>query len=125
MSSLGDRLEKCFMNGGVDLRALMEIASVRFENLSLDDVRFVESECRELRQKFEDAEKVECFKTYRIFSIGFCDTAYFSLDEIDLVKYLANQSIQKGNFNFEVKRLKISKSVLDGHIRDRKAWEEV
>ena len=125
MSKFAEKLEGCFEKGEVDLKALMEICSVRFENLSLDDVRFVESECRELRQKFEDAEKVECFKTYRIFSIGFCDTAYFSLDEIDLVKYLANQSIQKGNFNFEVKRLKISKSVLDGHIRDRKAWEEV
>ena len=125
MGSLGDRLEKCFMNGDVDLRALMEIASVRFENLSLDDVRFVESECRELRQKFEDAEKVDGYKTNGIFSIGFDSTAYFGLDEIDLIKELANKKIQEGDFRFEVKRLKISKSVLDGHIRDRKAWEEV
>lgn len=125
MSNLGDRLEKCFMNGGVDLRALMEIASVRFENLSLDDVRFIESECRELHQKFEDAEKVDCYKTYRLKSIGFCDYAYFSLDEADLVKQLAKQAIDKGIFNFEIKKLRISKAVLEGHIKDRKEWEKV
>lgn len=125
MSSLGDRLEKCFMNGGMDLRALMEITSVRFENLSLDDVRFIESECRELRQKFEDAEKVDCFKTYRLQSIGFCDYAYFSMDEIDLVKELSKKAIDKGLFDIEIKKIKISKSVLEGHIRDRKQWEDL
>lgn len=125
MSKLAQKIEACFEKGGIDLKALMEICSVRFENLSLDDVRFVESECRELRQKFEDAEKVEGYKVNGLFSLGFCDTAYFSLDEIELIKDLANQSIQKGNFNFEVKKLKISKSVLDGHVRDRKYWEDV
>lgn len=125
MSKFAEKLEGCFEKGEVDLKALMEICSVRFENLSLDDVRFVESECRELRQKFEDAEKVEGYKVNGLFSLGFCDTAYFSLDEIELIKDLANQSIQKGNFNLEVKKLKISKSVLDGHVRDRKYWEDV
>lgn len=125
MSNLGDRLEKCFINGGIDLKLLMETASVRFENLSLDDVQFVESECRELRQKFDDAEKVDCFKTYRLQSIGFCDYAYFSLDEIDIVKELSKKAIDKGIFDLEVKKIKISKSVLDGHIRDRKAWEKI
>lgn len=125
MSKFTEKLEACFEKGGIDLKALMEICSVRFENLSLDDVRFVESECRELRQKFEDAEKVEGYKTNGLFSLGFCDGAYFGLDEIDLVKDLANKQIQKGNFNFEVKKIKISKDVLVGHIRDRKEWEKV
>ena len=125
MSGFAEKLEACFEKGGIDLKALMEICSVRFENLSLDDVRFVESECRELRQKFEDAEKVEGYKTNGLFSLGFCDGAYFGLDEIDLVKDLANKQIQKGNFNFEVKKIKISKDVLVGHVRDRKEWEKV
>lgn len=119
-----DKLNACFENGGIDLKALMEICSVRFENLSLDDVRFVESECRELRQKFEDAEKVECFKTRGIFSIGWGDVAYFSLDESELVKDLSKKQIDKGNFDIEIKKIKISKAVLDGHIRDRKEWEK-
>lgn len=117
-----DKLNACFENGGIDLKALMEICSVRFENLSLDDVRFVESECRELRQKFEDAEKVECFKTRGIFSVGWGDVAYFSLDESELVKDLSKKQIDKGNFDIEIKKIKISKAVLDGHIRDRKEW---
>lgn len=119
-----DKLNACFQNGGVDLRALMEISSVRFENLSLDDVRFIESECRELRQKFEDAEKVECFKTRGIFSVGWGDVAYFSLDESELVKKLSKSQIDKGNFDIEIKKIKISKAVLEGHIRDRKEWEK-
>lgn len=125
MSKLSDKLEACFEKGGIDLKALMEICSVRFENLSLDDVRFVESECRELRQKFEDAEKVDGYKTNGIFSIGFDSTAYFGLDEIDLIKELANKKIQEGDFRFEVKKVRISKDVLVGHIRDRKEWESV
>ncbi|WP_151960868.1 hypothetical protein [Acinetobacter bereziniae] len=124
MSRLGDYLESCFVDGHIDLRKVMERCSVSFDNLSLDDVRFVESECRELRQKFEDAEKVECYKTYGLQSIGFSDTAYFSLDEIDLVKGLVGKQADKGNFEFEVKKLKISKDVLTGHIRDRKEWEK-
>lgn len=119
-----DKLNACFENGGIDLKALMEICSVRFENLSLDDVRFIESECRELRQKFEDAEKVECFKTRGIFSIGWGDVAYFSQDESELVKDLSKKQIDKGNFDIEIKKIKISKAVLDGHIRDRKEWEK-
>lgn len=119
-----DKLNACFENGGIDLKALMEICSVRFENLSLDDVRFVESECRELRQKFEDAEKVECFKIRGIFSIGWGDVAYFSLDESELVKDLSKKQIDEGNFDIEIKKIKISKAVLDGHIRDRKEWEK-
>ena len=125
MNKFSEKLEACFEKGGIDLRALMEICSVRFENLSLDDVRFVESECRELRQKFEDAEKVEGYRTKGLFSLGFSDGVYFGLDEIGLVKDLASKQIQKGNFNFEVKKLKISKEVLVGHIRDRKEWEKV
>lgn len=124
MSRLGDYLESCFVDGHIDLRKVMEHCSVSFDNLSLDDVRFVESECRELRQKFEDAEKVECYKTHGLQSVGFSDTAYFSLDEIDLVKGLVGKKADKGNFEFEVKKLKISKDVLTGHIRDRKEWEK-
>lgn len=75
------KLESCFENGGLDLKKLMEFSSVRFDNLSLDDVRFVESECRELRRKFEDAEEVECFKTRGIQNVGWDHTAYFSMDE--------------------------------------------
>ena len=125
MSRLAQKIEACFEKGGIDLKALMEICSVRFENLSLDDVCFVESECRELRQKFEDAEKVECFKTFRLQNIGFDDTSYFSLDEIDLVKELSKKAIDKGLFDLQIKRNKISKAVLEGHVRDRKEWEKV
>ena len=122
--NLGKRLESCFVDGHIDLRLLMEVCSVDFRNLSLDDVRFIEGECGELRQKFEDAEKVECFKTYDIASVGWGRSAYFSLDEIALVKSLANKQIEMGNFNFEIKKIKISKDVLIGHIRDRKEWEK-
>ncbi|OTG81895.1 hypothetical protein B9T31_14960 [Acinetobacter sp. ANC 4558] len=101
----------------------MEICSVRFKNLSLDDVRFIESECRDLRQKFEEAEKVECFKTRGIQSVGWDDLAYFSIEEIDLVKELTKKQIEKGNFSTEIKKIKISKDILIGHIRDRKEWE--
>lgn len=123
MSSLGDRLEKCWENGGVNLRKLMEIASVRFDDLSLDDVRFIESECRELREKFELADKVDCFKTYRLLSIGFNDYCYFRADEQDKVKELAKIEIEKGNFNFKIENVKVSKLVLDGFIKDRNEWE--
>ena len=122
--NLGKRLESCFVDGHIDLRLLMEVCSVDFRNLSLDDVRFIEGECGELRQKFEDAEKVECFKTYDIASVGWGRSAYFSLDEIALVKSLANKQKEMGNFNFEIKKIKISKDVLIGHIRDRKEWEK-
>lgn len=122
---LQDYLMSCVKDGHIDLRMVMERCSVNFDNLSLDDVRFVESECRELRQKFEDAEKVEGYRTRGVFSLGFSDGAYFGLDEIGLVKDLASKQIQKGNFNFEVKKVKISKEVLVGHIRDRKEWEKV
>ena len=122
--NLGKRLESCFVDGHIDLRLLMEVCSVDFRNLSLDDVRFIEGECGELRQKFEDAEKVECFKAYDIASVGWGRSAYFSLDEIALVKSLANKQIEMGNFNFEIKKIKISKDVLIGHIRDRKEWEK-
>lgn len=120
-----DKLEACFQDGGVDLKSLMEIASVRFDNLSIDDVRFVESECRDLRHKFEESEKVDCFKASGIFSVGWSETAYFSIDEIDIVKDLSKKQIDKGNFNIEIKKIKISKAVLDGHIRDRKEYEKI
>ena len=125
MSKFAEKIEACFVRGGIDLKALMEICNVRFENLSLDDVRFVESECGELRQKFEDAEKVEGYKTRGLSSLGFSDGVYFGLDEIEIIKDLVSKQIQKGNFNFEVKKLKISRDVLVGHIRDRKEWEEI
>ncbi|ETR85895.1 hypothetical protein M212_2838 [Acinetobacter baumannii CI79] len=115
--------DKAFKDGGLDLRTLMESFDVRFENLSLDDVRFIESECREVRQKFEDAEKVDCYKTRELFWLGFDDTAYFSVDEIEQVKKLANEMILKGNFGFEIKKIRISQAVLEGHIKDRKQWE--
>lgn len=125
MSNLSQRLLSCFVNGGIDLKLLMEVSSVSFDNLSLDDVRFIESECSELRQRFEDAEKVDCYKTRGLFPLGFSDTSYFSVEEIDLVKKLTNEQVDKGNFNFEVKKLRISKDVLVGHIRDRKEWEKI
>nr|WP_312824309.1 hypothetical protein [Acinetobacter oleivorans] len=124
MSRLHTLVDKAFKDGGLDLRILMESFDVRFGNLSLDDVRFIESECREVRQKFEDAEKVDCYKTRELFWLGFDDTAYFSLDEIDLVKKLANEMILKGNFAFEIKKIRISQAVLEGHIKDRKQWEK-
>lgn len=125
MSRLGDKLEKCFSNGHIDFKQLLEVSSVYFGNCGLDDVSFIESECRDLRRKFEDAEKVECYKTNGIAIVGWGDIAYFSLDEIDQVKQLANQQIEKGNFNFKIEKIKISRPVLEGHIRDRKEWEAV
>ncbi|MEI1691303.1 hypothetical protein [Acinetobacter nosocomialis] len=124
MSRMQAIFEKAFKDGGLDLRTLMESFDVRFGNLSLDDVRFVESECREVRQKFEDAEKVDCYKTRELFWLGFDDTAYFSVDEIELVKKLANENILKGHFTFEIKKIRISQAVLEGHIKDRKQWEK-
>lgn len=124
MSNLKDYLIGCFINGHIDLRKVMERCSVSFDNLSLDDIRFVESECRELRRKFEDAEKVDCFKTYRLQPLGFCDTAYYSLDEHELVKKLACEQVNNENFDFEVEKIRISQDVLNGHIRDRKEWEK-
>ncbi|WP_228146058.1 hypothetical protein [Acinetobacter sp. ANC 4558] len=123
MSMFAEKIEACITNGSIDLKDLMEICSVRFKNLSLDDVRFIESECRDLRQKFEEAEKVECFKTRGIQSVGWDDLAYFSIEEIDLVKELTKKQIEKGNFSTEIKKIKISKDILIGHIRDRKEWE--
>ncbi|WP_139851332.1 hypothetical protein [Acinetobacter pullicarnis] len=122
--NLGKRLESCFVDGYIDLRLLMEVCSVDFRNLSLDDVRFIEGECGELRQKFEDAEKVECFKTDGVFRVGFNERAYFSLGEIDLVKALTSKRIEKGDFSFKIERAKISKEILAGYIRDRKEWEK-
>lgn len=103
----------------------MEFSSVRFDNLSLDDVRFVESECRRLRRKFEDAEKVDCFKTRGIQNVGWDRTAYFSMDEAETVKKLSKELIDKGDFDFKVEKIEISKNVLEGHIRDRKEWEKL
>lgn len=124
MSRIHALFDKAFKDGSLDLRTLMESFDVRFENLSLDDVRFIESECREVRQKFEDAEKVDCYKTRELFWLGFDDTSYFSMDEIDLVKKLAGENILKGNFGFEIKKVRISQAVLEGHIKDRKQWEK-
>jgi hypothetical protein len=109
----------------VDLQKLMEKFSLDFSNLSIDDVRYFESECRELRQKFEDADKVEAWRTYRLTSVGFSDIAYFSLDEGDLVKGLAKMLVEKGFYDWTVEKVSISKPVLDGHIRERKDWEKV
>lgn len=123
MSQLGDYLENCFIDGHIDLRKVMERCSVSFDNLSLDDVGFVESECKELRRKFEDAEKVDCFRTYNLQSIGFGNEAYFSIDEADIVIGLSKKSIDDGFWGFTVEKVRISKDVLNGHIRDRKEWE--
>lgn len=123
MSKLSEMFEKAFKDGGLDLRTLMESFDVRFENLSLDDVRFIKSECREVLQKFEEAEKVDCYKTRNLFYLGFDDTAYFSIDEVDLIKILARDQIKEGNFDFEVKKIRLSEPVLLGHIKDRKQWE--
>lgn len=125
MSRLGEELAKCFVAQQLDLKLLMEKYSINFRNLSLDDVLFIESECIELRQKFKEAEKVECYKTCRLCNIGWGETAYFSLDEIDLVKSLAEARIKNGDFDFEIKKVKTSKDVLTGHIRDRKGWEAI
>lgn len=125
MSNLSDVFEKAFKDGGLDLRMLMERYSLRFHNLSLDDVRYIESECRDLRRRFENSEKVDCYKTTGLFPLGFADIAYFSIEETDLVKQLASGLIEKGNFNFEIKKLSISKDVLTGHIKDRKEWEKI
>ncbi|MCZ2976638.1 hypothetical protein NYY73_07725 [Acinetobacter baumannii] len=124
MNRIHTLFDKAFKDGGIDLRTLMESFDVRFENLSLDDVRFIESECREVLQKFEEAEKVDCYKTRELFWLGFDDTAYFSIDEIEQVKKLANEMILKGNFAFEIKKIRISQTVLEGHIKDRKQWEK-
>ena len=123
MVAIGIYLESCFSDGHIDLRKVMERCSVSFDNLSLDDVHFVESECRELRRKFEDSEKVDCYRTYRLQSIGFGDEAYFSVEEFDIVKALSKKSIDEGFFGFTVEKKRISKKVLDGYIRDRKEWE--
>lgn len=123
MSKLGDYLENCFINGHIDLKKVMERCSVSFDNLSLDDVGFVESELRELCRKFEDAEKVDCFRTYKLQSIGFGNEAYFTIDEADIVKALSKESIDEGFWGFTVEKVRISKEVLNGHIRDRKEWE--
>lgn len=125
MSNLSYVFEKAFKDGGLDLRMIMERYSVRFHNLSLDDVRYIESECRDLRRRFENAEKVDCYKTTGLFPLGFADIAYFSIEETDLVKQLASGLIEKGNFHFEIKKLSISKDVLTGHIKDRKEWEKI
>lgn len=122
MSKFGDRLESCFVDGRMDLRLLMENFSINFDNLSLNDLYFIESESREVRQKIENAEKVECYKAYRLQHRFGDTTSYFSLDEVDLVKSLANEAIASGFFDFEIKKIKISKDVLTGHIRDRKEW---
>lgn len=122
MSKLSEMFEKAFKDGGLDLRTLMESFSIRFENLSLDDVRFIRSECRDVIQKFEDAEKVDCYKTSNLFYLGFDETAYFSMDEVDLLKKLASEQIKEGNFDFEVQRVRLSLPVLLGHIKDRKQW---
>lgn len=124
MSNLKDYLMSCFIDGHIDLRKVIERCSVSFDNLSLDDIRFVESECRELRRKFEDSEKVDCYRTYRLQSIGFGYEAYFSIEEIDIVKALSKKSIDEGFWDFTVEKVRISKDVLNGHIRDRKEWEK-
>lgn len=123
MSKLGDKLESFIGEGGIDLRPLIQMMNINFSNLSLDDVRFMESELSDLRRRFADAEKVDCFKTYQLFQCGFFDTAYFSIDEIDLVKKLANERIEKGWFDFKIEKVRLSKDVLAGHIKDRKEWE--
>lgn len=124
MSRLSDAFEKAFIGGGLDLQMLMERYDVRFENLSLHNVKFIESECRELRDKFEEAEKVECFKTRRLQDVGWSDEAYFSLEEYELVKKLSKSLIDKGFFGFTVEKIKISKIVLEQHISRRKEYEK-
>lgn len=119
MSSLEKRLMSCFVNGGIDMKRLMEVASVSFDNIGLDDVRFIESEMRELRDKFAQAEKVDCYKTYKLYEIGFNYESYFRIDELDLVKKLSKDLIDKGWFGFKIEKISISKDVLEGHIRDR------
>ena len=124
MSRLSDVVEKAFKDGGLDLRMIMENYSLRFNNLSLDDVRYIESECRDLRQKFENADKVECFRTRKLQDVGWSDEAYFYLDEVEQVKKLSKEQIDKGWFGFTVEKVKISKDVLDGYVRDRKEYED-
>lgn len=103
----------------LDLRKVMEMFSLDFDNLSIDDVRYIESECRELRVKFDKADKVKAFKVYNVINIGFSDTVYFSLEEEDLVKELTKAEIDKGNYDFKITTVLISESELKGHIKDR------
>lgn len=119
MSSLEKRLMSCYVGGNVDMKKLMELSGINFDNLGLDDVRYIESEMRDLRSKFDQAEKEDCYKTYKLFEIGFNYVSYFRATEIDLVKKLSNDLIEKGWFDFKVEKVSISKDVLEGHIRDR------
>lgn len=125
MSNLEKRLVSCFVDGNIDMKKLMEVSGLNFDNLGIEDVRYIESEMRDLRNKFEQAEKVECYKTYRLFEIGFNYESYFKIDEIELVKKLSSDHIEKGWFDFKVEKVTISKDVLDGHIRDRLNQEKL
>lgn len=108
----------------IDIRKVMEMFSLTFDNLSLDDVRYIESECRELRQKFEDADKVKAFKTFRLTSVGFSDVAYFRMDEAELVKELARVQVDKGYYGWKVEEVNLSQPVLDGYVADREQWSK-
>lgn len=108
----------------IDIRKVMEVFSLTFDKLSLDDVRYIESECRELRQKFEDADKVKAFKTFRLTSVGFSDVAYFRMDEAELVKELARVQVDKGYYGWKVEEVNLSQPVLDGYVADREQWSK-
>lgn len=126
MNSYEQHIMSCIDWNGcyVDLRKLMERFSINFDNLSLDDIRYIESECRDLRDKFEEADKVPALRTWRLTSVGFSDQAYYSMDEAEIVKDLAKACVEKGFYGWKVEEVKLSKLVLDGYIADRKEWEK-
>lgn len=125
--TLEQKLLKCVSqkNGMIDLRKLLETFSIDFDNLALSDVRYIRSELNEVEDMFEKADQVKGYKTNNLCSIGFNDSVYFYEDELPIIQALVKDKVDKGNFNFEVKMINIKKPVLDGHIKDRKEWEEI
>lgn len=122
---LGIQLEGCYNNeiGKISLQDLIEKFGLNFRGMSIDNLDYVIWEARQEKVRIEDSERVEGYKTIDLTSIAFENTVYFGADELDTVKKLAKEAIDKGNLRFRIENVRIAKDVLDGHIRDRKAWE--
>lgn len=127
MGTIEERFKKCFKGGQIHMQPLLEEFSVRFDGLSLDDLTYIIQECKNVKQRLLESEKVECYRTTYLIDIGFSDTAYFGSDEEEegVLKSLAKEQIDKGNLRFTIEKVKLPKEVLEGHIRDRKAWSKV
>lgn len=125
MSTIEERFKKCFKDGQIHMQPLLEEFSVRFDGLSLDDLTYIIQECTRVRHRLLESEKVEGYRTTYLTHMGFCDTVYFGSDEVEegVLKSLAKEQIDKGNLRFTIEKVKLPKEVLEGHIRDRKAWE--